>query len=447
MAEDSIGPTLAAVVFRLVFLALCPILTKLQFSTKSIRVDGSLEAFRHPMFMNLTAQMALLCSGSIGILVGPLLCERRREDVSPPEPPCGGTRNKVPACSTLEAVCSDPENGAPPRCDDTRSEVSTSSTLRFARSDMRRIARSEASESLHEAASRWRTAWRIGIVSAISMAGGVTGSVALLFLPASIWQLLQASGILFTALMARACLLQRLDFTRRLGIFICIAGVVLAGISDALRAPTRLKQALWGMALTLVSQALGAAAAVAEEHLLKAAAVPPMPLIAWEGAWGIALTLCVVYPAMRLVPGCSEDLADSAAMLLHSPALLVVQAALLLAMMGSSVSGIAITALLSSVHRKMLNVSVGAIVWTIALIVHYCVDASSRFGEPWSQESVLELVGFALIAAGQAIYSGFPHRAVGSKCGEADVENPADASDEAVIEATRSADIAEKAAR
>jgi len=160
------------------------------------------------------------------------------------------------------------------------------------------------------------------------------------------------------------------------------------------------------MALALISQALGAAAAVAEEHLLKAAAVPPMQLIALEGAWGVGMTLFVVYPAMHLLPGHAEGLLDSMVMLLNNPALFAIQAVLLLAMMGSSVSGIALTAVLSSVHRKMLNVSVGAIVWTSALIVHYCVDKASLFGEPWSDDSLLELAGFVLIGAGQAVYGG-----------------------------------------
>lgn len=95
------------------------------------------------------------------------------------------------------------------------------------------------------------------------------------------------------------------------------------------------------------------------------------------------------------------------------------QAALFLAMMGSSVSGIALTAVLSSVHRKMLNVSVGAIVWAMALTVHYCIDASSLFGEPWSEDSFLELAGFGLIAVGQATYSGLWNREVQSKVAEA----------------------------
>mmetsp|Transcript_29734 Transcript_29734/g.84807 ORF Transcript_29734/g.84807 Transcript_29734/m.84807 type:complete len:378 (-) Transcript_29734:231-1364(-) len=351
------GPAAVAVVSRLVSLALCSSLTKLQLSTESIRLDGSLEAFRRPMFMSLTMQMALLCSGCLGMLAG----RRMRE---------------LPGKSPDPLKC------------------------------LEEAATTAGSDASTKTALSWSTVWRIGVLSAISMAGGVVGSQALVFLPVSMWQLSQASGILFTALMAKAFLAQRLGLARRVGIALCITGVTLAGLSDALDAPTGVAEAVLGMALALISQALGAAAAVAEEHLLKAAAVPPMQLIALEGAWGVGMTLFVVYPAMHLLPGHAEGLLDSMVMLLNNPALFAIQAVLLLAMMGSSVSGIALTAVLSSVHRKMLNVSVGAIVWTSALIVHYCVDKASLFGEPWSDDSLLELAGFVLIGAGQAVYGG-----------------------------------------
>merc|ERR1719414_1856504 len=67
-------------------------------------------------------------------------------------------------------------------------------------------------------------------------------------------------------------------------------------------------------------------------------------------------------------------------------------------------SGIAVTALLSSVHRMMMDASRTLLIWAFGLTVHYYVDPKSPFGEVWTDYSVLQLAGFFVIVVGQAIY-------------------------------------------
>lgn len=75
-------------------------------------------------------------------------------------------RNDLPSPDPLKCL----EEGAPPVCDDTRSEASSTTACSDASSN-------KSSEPLPKTVSSWSIVWRIGVLSAISMVGGVAGQI------------------------------------------------------------------------------------------------------------------------------------------------------------------------------------------------------------------------------------------------------------------------------
>merc|ERR1712083_278489 len=69
-----------------------------------------------------------------------------------------------------------------------------------------------------------------------------------------------------------------------------------------------------------------------------------------------------------------------------------------------NITGIQVTAALSAVHRMMMDASRTLVIWAFGLYVHYYIDENSLFGEAWTDYSYLQMIGFAVLVAGQAIY-------------------------------------------
>mmetsp|Transcript_28202 Transcript_28202/g.60059 ORF Transcript_28202/g.60059 Transcript_28202/m.60059 type:complete len:261 (+) Transcript_28202:2-784(+) len=233
--------------------------------------------------------------------------------------------------------------------------------------------------------------------------------------------MLRASSIIFTAVLSRLCLRRRLAFMHWLGVFTCCVGVVMIGLSDfvALQPHHEAKAFLIGFFLILMSQFVGSSVAVASEFMIKGYELPAMETLGWTGVWDMVILVLLVLPVAQWLPGSDnghiEDTIDTIVMLSNSMFLAGLEL-LLLIFDGFLISlCIVVTALLSSVHRKMLGASSVSVVWIFGLIVYYGFDSQASFGEKWTKYSFLQLGGFGFLVAGQAIYGGLwctggPHR-------------------------------------
>jgi len=213
-----------------------------------------------------------------------------------------------------------------------------------------------------------------------------------------------------------------------MGLATCVTGVVFVALDELLSAGITAEsgsahEAAFGMGLVLAGQAFLAMQVVLEEYLMKEMHLPAMQIVGWQGPWGLAI-MAALYPVMYLLPGHDHghltDVVDSMALLANSPSLVLVSVCLLLALSSQNASGIGVTAVLSGVHRKILDGMRSAVVWMFGLIVYYCVDRSSELGQEWTRYSKFELFGFFALVMGQLTYGGVffgppPHAPVVNK--------------------------------
>mmetsp|Transcript_75399 Transcript_75399/g.218975 ORF Transcript_75399/g.218975 Transcript_75399/m.218975 type:complete len:402 (+) Transcript_75399:82-1287(+) len=240
-------------------------------------------------------------------------------------------------------------------------------------------------------------------------------SMGFLYIPASVWQLLRGAEMIFAALFAVIFLRRKLFCFHWLGVVLCVFGIIFVGLAsvwgssesdDGKKGDTSLL--FLGMALALGGQVVAAAQVVAEEWLLKEVDLPGLQIIGFEGMWGALMMLAVVFPALYFLPGGDhghlENDLDAVAMLCSSAPLMMVVAVYTFSCATYNIAGIAVTDALSSVHRVMLEAFRTSIVWVFGLVVHYCFDSSSPFGEAWTKYSWIEVAGFGFVMLGQAIY-------------------------------------------
>jgi len=237
--------------------------------------------------------------------------------------------------------------------------------------------------------------------------------MGMLYIPASIWQMLKGGSIIFCAMFSVVFLKRKLYAFHWLGLIIVVLGLATVGLSSVLgdsQQPNAGSSGdlLFGMGLVALGQIVQAAQLIAEEYLMKDVDLPGMQIIGWEGIWGTGMMLLVVYPLLFLCPGKDhghmEDVVDTFTMVYNSTPLFGLVLVYLLSCASFNASGIAVTGALSATHRMMMDASRTSVIWVFGLTVHYRYDPNSPYGEAWTSYSYLQLVGFLILVIGQAIY-------------------------------------------
>lgn len=251
----------------------------------------------------------------------------------------------------------------------------------------------------------------IAIPAALDMFGVALLSVGMMYLPASIWQMLRGGSIIFCGILSVLFLKRKLYAYHWLGIFLCLCGLGIVGLSSVLTSDDDddVADLVFGMGVVLAGQAVQAGQVIAEEYLMKDIDIPAMQIVGWEGFWGTLLMIVVVYPVLWFLQGSDhghvEDWQDTLAMLTHSPTLMWLVALYVFSCATYNASGISVTGVLSGTHRQMIDASRTSVIWIVGLTVHL-IKPDAQLGEEWTNYSYLQLVGFFILLMGQSIYSG-----------------------------------------
>ncbi|CAE7718278.1 REV3L [Symbiodinium pilosum] len=241
----------------------------------------------------------------------------------------------------------------------------------------------------------------------------VLACIGIMYIPASVWQMLRGATLFFTGIFSVTLLKHKLYVFNWIGLLLCITGVVTVGYASVEGEKSGSgaqdsSSVAFGVTLTLLGQVVQAAQVIAEEYLMKDVDLPAVEIIGYEGLWGVLMMVVIVYPTLWLLPGPdhghAEDIVDTLALVNNSHTLLCVVTIYLISCGTFNITGIAVTGALSAVHRMMLDASRTMIIWGFGLFVHYKVDPQSPFGEEWTSSSRLQLCGFLVLITGQAIY-------------------------------------------
>jgi len=259
----------------------------------------------------------------------------------------------------------------------------------------------------------------VAIPAASDLVATALATIGIIYIPASVWQMLRGATLFFTGIFSVTFLKRKLQTFHWIGLMLCMAGVVTVGYASvsgeeddagkedgASSAST--SGVLFGVVITLLGQVVQAAQVILEEFLMKDVDLPAVEIIGYEGIWGVLMMLVIVYPALYFIPGDDhghqEDIVDTMVMFSNSSALQMVVLVYIFSCGTFNITGIAVTGALSAVHRMMLDASRTMIIWSIGLFIHYKIDPTSKFGEQWTSSSSLQLGGFVILMTGQAIY-------------------------------------------
>jgi len=244
--------------------------------------------------------------------------------------------------------------------------------------------------------------------------GGTTlGGIGLIYTPASVWQMLRGSIIIFSGALSVIFLKRKLHCHHWFGMSIVVAGLGLVGVSSLLGSHEKAPSAdlILGIVMTLAGQLLGAIQFIVEEVFVKRRNYPALNVVGMEGLYGTLLMSAVVLPALYFVPAkgqilknFSENSLEAFVQIYNSWFLLLFVLLYLVSIAFYNFFGLAVTKRLSAVHRTLIDACRTVVVWTIEIILYY--SGLHKYGEGWEKNSYLQLGGFLLLVVGTVLYNG-----------------------------------------
>ncbi|KAK8891170.1 hypothetical protein M9Y10_028376 [Tritrichomonas musculus] len=167
---------------------------------------------------------------------------------------------------------------------------------------------------------------------------------------------------------------------------------------------------LIGIIIIIIAQVIQGWQLVFDEYMTQTLKLPVMLVVGMEGVWGVLIMLFIGFPFCFIVPGKDpsplggslENVYDSLLMIKNSKFILLICIVACLAIGCYDISGMSVTATMSSVHRTIFEALRTLTTWVTMLIIGIFSD----FGEKWKNWSWLELAGFILLAYSSFVFNG-----------------------------------------
>jgi len=237
-------------------------------------------------------------------------------------------------------------------------------------------------------------------------------NVGLLWIPASIWQMLRGSIVIFTAILAVTARKQKLPRYQWVGVVIVFIAEVIVGAAAILQGDSSGQDVgagkiVIGITLVVLAQFLQALQTIIEESLLHDVDTSPVLLVGYEGLWGFFFCAFVAMPIVYFLPGnegdgIHEDTIDSFVMIGRDGALFILTLAYTLVICLFNIYGMFITEVSNAVTRNILESLRTLFIWVMNIILYY---STYTLGEAWTYYSFIQLGGFLILCVGLFIYN------------------------------------------
>eukprot|EP01105_Mastigella_eilhardi_P006766 TRINITY_DN18307_c0_g1_i1.p1 TRINITY_DN18307_c0_g1~~TRINITY_DN18307_c0_g1_i1.p1 ORF type:complete len:440 (+),score=143.87 TRINITY_DN18307_c0_g1_i1:84-1403(+) len=281
-------------------------------------------------------------------------------------------------------------------------------------------------------------------------------NIGLVWISASVWQMLRGSMVVFSALFSWLFLKKKLYVYHWLGVGIVVFALCVVAFSSLMPVCETCKSSsssfssmmffnessssssgssssesssssetssfsssstgseevtmteeISGILLVVFAQVIQASQIVIEQHLLENVDLNPILIVGLEGFWGgIACSgvLFIVYwiPAD---PPISEDTIDSFQMIFNDWSLALTICAYAAAILCYNMFGMLVTKVTGAVIRTILEGMRTLCIWVCDLFIYYVIG-NPDFGEKWTEWSYLQMCGFLFLLLGMLVYNG-----------------------------------------
>eukprot|EP00727_Mastigamoeba_balamuthi_P006547 m51a1_g2512 putative transmembrane protein c2orf18 homolog (422) ;mRNA; r:167263-170210 len=267
----------------------------------------------------------------------------------------------------------------------------------------------------------------LAITMALDFLTTSLSSIGMLYIKASVWQMLRGSNVIFSCILTRVILKRRTLMYKWVAVVITIVGLILVGLSSLLTTQSEaaasgsseeeVSAAAWktalGIVLVIVAMMCGSTQWIIQELLVHKFHYHPLQVSGTEGCYGLLLTVFIALPITYFIPGSNpssmkhgsfDNVIDCFLMMLHNIPLMFFILVYIVSDALFNFFGVTISKILSAVHRTIVDACRSILVWIWQLFTFYCI--SERFGEEWTRYSAIQVAGFVLLIIGAVVYNG-----------------------------------------
>lgn len=242
-----------------------------------------------------------------------------------------------------------------------------------------------------------------------------------LYLGVSISIVIGFSRLIFSAIIARFFLHQKIRSHQLFAIFIIFFSFIFVSISiiKGTGSPpinSSLTIKFFAVLVKFLAHFIDAAKSSIEQHMLQQMKIDSVLLVASEGFWGFIATLFIFIPIVsRTEPGkfvgFSENQADTIAMLSNSQFLRNIVIIHIIFILLLNIFHMVAVGSTSALFETLFQSFQSAVVWASQIIIYYLFentkyDEFKKLGEQWTSWSFLQLFGFLISIFGLLVYNG-----------------------------------------
>lgn len=259
----------------------------------------------------------------------------------------------------------------------------------------------------------WVIYFYIAAPAACDCAATTIMNIGLLYIHASVWQMLRGAMILFSSIFSAFILKRPTYLYMWMSVVLIIIALVIVGVSAVLStgvsdSTVTQGQVILAIFLVIIAQVIQAGQIVIEEFILKDNDMPPTFVVGIEGMWGTIYTSFIFLPIMQHLPGkegigLHEDTLDTFAMIGDNPTILGFIIFKIIDILLYNITAMMTTKVTSAVVRTIMDALRTLVTWVVMLIVYYSMDG--QMGESWTQFSWIQLVGFVILIFGTFTYN------------------------------------------
>lgn len=257
--------------------------------------------------------------------------------------------------------------------------------------------------------------------AALDIIFSVLYSIEILLIGETFATLLRFFDLIFATLLRKFWLKENLLLYSYVSLAVVIVGCFMSSIAityDDLKKQTYNVNFFIAVSLQILAQLASSVKAIREEQLLHKNDIHPVWLCGVEGVYEIIMILFMAFPVLNFMPqkfgeGLSENFCAAIKMVGHSKILIAefIIYPFIAMEYNTCVFGVQFTT--SAVHFIVLDIVTGSVSWFFDLFIYYVMKRSlfgltpPVMGLPWTDKSVLRLIGVTLLFIGSAVYTKF----------------------------------------
>lgn len=270
------------------------------------------------------------------------------------------------------------------------------------------------SESVNKVVLSGKAILLLWLPSTLDICGTTLMNIGLIYVAASVYQMLRGAVVIFTGFFSVIFLKRKLSKSQWIALFLVMAGVSIVGMSniivksqptepikenDGILKPSNhvTSKNILGVAMVILAQIFTAFQFIIEEKIMSRYEVSPLKTVGYEGSFGL-LTVLGAMPFLYFFIGRHHqggffDIPDGVSQIFNNSAILLISIGCIFSIGCFNWFGLSVTNAVSATSRSTIDTCRTILIWMISLYLG------------WETFNWFQVLGFIVLIYGTFIFN------------------------------------------